>query len=280
MMTRYTNADVVVVGLIGERGREVRDFVEETLGTVGQRRAIVVATPADRPPLARIHAANRATAIAEYFRDRGKHVLLLVDSLTRYAQAQREIGLAVGEPPATRGYPPSAFARLPQLVERAGNGTVGQGSITAFYTVLTEGDDLQDPIADAARAILDGHVVLSRQIADQGLFPAIDIAGSISRLASGLWTPEQARAVARLREIYSNYRRNEDLITIGAYRRGTDPRVDEAIDRWPAVLDFLRQDVTRPASLAESLQALEQLLARPLPGEVPAGEPQTGDTTP
>ena len=231
MMTRYTNADVVVVGLIGERGREVRDFVEETLGTVGQRRAIVVATPADRPPLARIHAANRATAIAEYFRDRGKHVLLLVDSLTRYAQAQREIGLAVGEPPATRGYPPSAFARLPQLVERAGNGTVGQGSITAFYTVLTEGDDLQDPIADAARAILDGHVVLSRQIADQGLFPAIDIAGSISRLASGLWTPEQARAVARLREIYSNYRRNEDLITIGAYRRGTDPRVDEAIDR-------------------------------------------------
>ncbi|MEO6171433.1 MAG: FliI/YscN family ATPase, partial [Lysobacter sp.] len=186
MMTRYTAADVIVVGLVGERGREVRDFVEATLGEEGMRRAVVVAAPADRPPLARLHGALRATAIAEWYRDQGLHVLLLMDSLTRFAQAQREIGLSVGEPPTTRGYPPSVFAKLPQLVERAGNGTEGGGSITAFYTVLTEGDDQQDPIADSARAILDGHIVLSRRLAEQGHYPAIDIEASISRAMSSL----------------------------------------------------------------------------------------------
>lgn len=259
MMTRYTDADVIVVGLIGERGREVRDFVERTLGPVGLRRAVVVATPADRPPLARLYGAWRATAIAEYFRDRGKNVLLLMDSLTRFAQAQREIGLAVGEPPATRGYPPSAFARLPQLVERAGNGAIGQGSITAFYTVLTEGDDLQDPIADSARAILDGHIVLSRQIADSGQFPAIDVEASISRVANELWSKEHRDSVQRFKQIYSTYQGNRDLISIGAYKRGSDPRVDQAIANWPRLQDFLRQDVDEPADFASSAQRLHEL---------------------
>ncbi len=181
MMTRYTKADVTVVGLIGERGREVQDFVSNTLGPDGMRRAVVVATPADNPPLMRLHGAWLATAIAEYFRDRGLKVLLLLDSLTRFAQAQREIALAIGEPPATKGYPPSVFARLPQLVERAGNSDRGVGSITAFYTVLVEGDDQNDPIADAARAILDGHIVLSRRLAEAGLYPAVDVEASISR---------------------------------------------------------------------------------------------------
>lgn len=262
MMTRYTNADVVVVALVGERGREVRDFVEGTLGPMGLRRAVVVATPADRPPLARLYAAWRATAIAEHFRARGRHVLLLMDSLTRVAQAQREIGLAVGEPPATRGFPPSAFAKLPHLVERAGNGLIGQGSITAFYTVLVEGDDLQDPIADAARAILDGHIVLSRQIADSGQFPAIDPEQSISRLANQLWTPEQRKAVTAFKQIYSAYQRNRDLITIGAYKAGSDPRVDEAIAMWPRIQSFLGQDVNQAASLDKSGEELLALLAK------------------
>ena len=174
-MTRFTTADVVVVGLIGERGREVKEFIEHSLGEDGLKRAVVVASPADESPLMRLRASQLASQIAEYYRDQGKDVLLLMDSLTRYAQAQREIALAIGEPPATKGYPPSVFAKLPQLVERAGNGKVGSGSITAFYTVLTEGDDLQDPIADSARAILDGHVVLSRQLAESGIYPAIDV---------------------------------------------------------------------------------------------------------
>ena len=220
---------------------------------------MVVATPADRPPLARLYGAWRATAIAEYFRDRGKNVLLLMDSLTRFAQAQREIGLAVGEPPATRGYPPSAFARLPQLVERAGNGAIGQGSITAFYTVLTEGDDLQDPIADSARAILDGHIVLSRQIADSGQFPAIDVEASISRVANELWSKDHRDSVQRFKQIYSTYQGNRDLISIGAYKRGSDPRVDQAIANWPRLQDFLRQDVDEPADFASSAQRLHEL---------------------
>jgi len=186
MMTRFTEADVVVVGLVGERGREVRDFIEKTLGSEGIARSVVVAAPADHPPLVRLHAALRATTIAEYFRDQGKHVLLLMDSLTRFAQAQREIGLAIGEPPTTKGYPPSVFSQMARLVERAGTGGKNGGSITAFYTVLAEGDDLQDPVVDAARAILDGHIVLSRAIADAGLYPAIDLGPSISRLMPDL----------------------------------------------------------------------------------------------
>jgi len=260
MMTRNTCADVIVVGLIGERGREVRDFVENTLGADGLQRAVVVAAPADRPPLARLHAAWRATAIAEWFRDKGKHVLLLMDSLTRFAQAQREIGLAVGEPPTTRGYPPSVFARLPALVERAGNGGQGRGSITAFYTVLTEADDPNDPIADAARAILDGHILLSRRIADSGLYPAIDVEASISRLVHDITDPHWREHIAALRRLLAAYSANRDLIAIGAYQPGSDPATDEALQRWPDIEQFLAQDIAHQAHLADSRQALERLL--------------------
>jgi flagellum-specific ATP synthase len=242
MMARYTSADVVVVGLIGERGREVKEFIENILGEEGLRRAAVVAAPADAPPLQRLHGAAYATAIAEYFRDQGLNVLLIMDSLTRYAQAQREIALAVGEPPATKGYPPSVFAKLPQLVERAGNGKEGGGSITAFYTVLVEGDDQQDPIADAARAILDGHIVLSRQLADQGHYPAIDIEQSISRVITELLSREDLGRVRRFRSLYARYQRSRDLITIGAYAKGNDPLLDEAISLYPSMEAFLMQD--------------------------------------
>ncbi|HZF16041.1 MAG TPA: flagellar protein export ATPase FliI [Steroidobacteraceae bacterium] len=261
MMTRYTEADVTIVGLIGERGREVQEFVSNTLGPDGMRRAVVVATPSDNTPLMRLHGAWLATAIAEYFRDRGLKVLLLLDSLTRFAQAQREIALAIGEPPATKGYPPSVFARLPQLVERAGNSDRGAGSITAFYTVLTEGDDQNDPIADAARAILDGHFVLSRQLAETGLYPAIDIEASISRAMHQIATREQQELTTRVRQIYSTYQQNKDLITVGAYRRGSDPRVDLAIDQWPRILEFLKQDMYEPVSIARSYQELVALIA-------------------
>lgn len=260
MMTRFTKADVIVVGLIGERGREVRDFVESTLGPGGLARAVVVAAPADRPPLARIHGALRATAIAEWFRDQGLNVLLLMDSLTRFAQAQREIGLSVGEPPTTRGYPPSVFAKLPALVERAGMGPAGRGSITAFYTVLTEGDDQQEPIADASRAILDGHIVLSRRIADAGLYPAIDIEQSVSRVVTDIadlpWR-ERMRKLKRLIAAYSNQR---DLINIGAYQKGADPLVDEALARWSDIQAFLGQDIADAATLADAKAALARLL--------------------
>jgi flagellum-specific ATP synthase len=262
MMTRYTKADVTVVGLIGERGREVQDFVSNTLGPDGMRRAVVVATPADNPPLMRLHGAWLATAIAEYFRDRGLKVLLLLDSLTRFAQAQREIALAIGEPPATKGYPPSVFARLPQLVERAGNSDRGVGSITAFYTVLVEGDDQNDPIADAARAILDGHIVLSRRLAESGLYPAIDVEASISRAMHQISTREQLDLATRFKQVYSTYQQNRDLITVGAYRRGSDPRVDLAIEQWPKIQDFLRQDMFEPVGTAKSYADLKQLVTQ------------------
>lgn len=261
MMTRYTNADVVVVGLIGERGREVRDFIEHSLGADGLARSVVVATPSDQSPLMRLRGAALATAIAEHFRAQGLQVLLLMDSLTRYAQAQREIGLAVGEPPATRGYPPSVFAKLPQLVERAGNGLDGRGAITAFYTVLTEGDDPQDPIADAARGILDGHILLSRSIAEAGIYPAIDIESSISRVAHEITPTSQQQQARRFRQLFSAYQRNRDLIAIGAYQKGSDARVDAAIAIWPKIEEFLRQDVHQPADFASSQRALESLLA-------------------
>ncbi|MGN0864031.1 MAG: flagellar protein export ATPase FliI [Stenotrophomonas koreensis] len=265
MMTRFTSADVIVVGLIGERGREVRDFVESTLGEEGLRRAVVVAAPADRPPLARLHGAYRATAVAEWFRDQGLNVLLLMDSLTRFAQAQREIGLSVGEPPTTRGYPPSVFAKLPALVERAGNGAKGRGSITAFYTVLTEGDDPQDPIADAARAILDGHILLSRKVADAGLYPAIDVESSVSRVVQDIATDEWRGRIRQLKQLVSAYSANRDLIAIGAYQRGSDPATDQALALWPQITAFLGQDVHQAASLEESQQALAELVAG-LPG--------------
>ena len=259
MMTRHTAADVIVVALVGERGREVREFVEDILGPEGRARAIVVATPADYPPLMRVHGAWRAMAIAEHFRDQGRDVLLLMDSLTRFAQAQREIGLAVGEPPVAKGYPPSVFSLLPNLVERAGNGA--QGSITGVYTVLVEGDDPADPIADAARAILDGHIVLSRQVADSGLFPAIDLEASVSRLMVSIADDEQLQRARVLRELYSTYRQNRDLITIGAYERGSDAKIDRAIEAHDPLREYLRQPQNLRVSMAESREALA-LLAR------------------
>lgn len=261
MMARYTTADVVVVGLIGERGREVKDFIENILGSEGLKRSVVVAAPADTPPLLRLHGAAYATAIAEYFRDQGKNVLLIMDSLTRYAMAQREIALAIGEPPATKGYPPSVFAKLPSLVERAGNGRDGGGSITAFYTVLSEGDDQQDPVADAARAILDGHIVLNRQLADAGHYPAIDIEQSISRVMTDIIAPQEFEVVRRFKQLYSRYQRNRDLINVGAYVRGSDPVLDEAMARMPAMEAFLAQDIAEQESYAGARAHLAALFA-------------------
>ncbi len=257
MMTRYTRADVTVVGLIGERGREVKEFIERSLGREGMSRAVVVATPADNPPLMRLHGAMLATSIAEYFRDQGLQVLLLMDSLTRFAQAQREIALAVGEPPATRGYPPSVFAKLPQLVERAGNGRPGEGSITALYTVLAEGDDQQDPVADSARAILDGHIVLSRELADGGHYPAIDIESSVSRVMNSIASAEHQGRARRFRELYSLYQRQRDLISVGAYTPGSDAATDAAIAAHDRLIAYLRQDVDEAVGLEESVAGLE-----------------------
>lgn len=261
MMTKFTNADVVVVGLVGERGREVNEFVLKILGEEGLQRAVVVASPADDSPLMRMHGAMRATSIAEYFRDQGLDVLLLMDSLTRYAQAYREIALAIDEPPATKGYPPSVFAKLPQLVERAGNGDEGGGSITAFYTVLTEGDDTNDPIADAARGVLDGHVVLSRALAESGHYPAIDIEASISRVMPDIVTTEHLQLARDLRRLYSTYQQNKDLISVGAYRSGSDPRIDKAIAKNPAIMEFLQQSMDEAVDMSRSLDELAQLLA-------------------
>jgi flagellum-specific ATP synthase len=261
MMARYTSADIIVVGLIGERGREVKEFVERILGPKDRKRAVVVAAPADAPPLMRLHGAWLATAIAEYFRDQGANVLLLMDSVTRFAQAQREIGLAIGEAPATKGYPPSVFARLPQLVERAGNGAEGSGSITAFYTVLTEGDDNNDPIADAARAILDGHIVLSRRIAESGQYPAIDIEASVSRVMHEISTPAQIQIARQFRQTLATYQQNRDLIAVGAYQRGSDPRVDNAVTLFPRMQKFLQQDIRERADFGASLTSLSAVLA-------------------
>ena len=264
MLARYSKADITVVGLIGERGREVKGFIEENLGAEGLKRAVVVAAPADVPPLLRLQGAAYATAISEHFRDRGKSVLLIMDSLTRYAMAQREISLAIGEPPATKGYPPSVFAKLPQLVERAGNGAAGgpggrKGSITAFYTVLTEGDDQQDPIADAARAILDGHIVLSRALADSGHYPAIDIEQSISRVMHAITDESVLQRAKAFKTLFSRYQRNRDLINVGAYARGSDPVLDRAIDSYPSLEAFLQQGMNENISMAESIDALVNL---------------------
>lgn len=256
MMTRYTNADVIVVGLIGERGREVKDFVDNILGEQGLSRAVVVASPADNSPLMRMHGAWLATTVAEYFRDQGKQVLLLMDSLTRFAQAQREIALAIGEPPATKGYPPSVFAKLPQLVERAGNNGVHGGSITAFYTVLAEGDDQNDPIVDAARAVLDGHIVLSRKMAESGHYPAVDVEASVSRVMDAVVSPQHKLAARRFRKLFSLYLQNQDLINIGAYQEGSNPELDEAIAYYPTLVKFLQQDSSSAVSFDRSLEGM------------------------
>ncbi|ACB33290.1 flagellar protein export ATPase FliI [Leptothrix cholodnii SP-6] len=259
MMARYTEADVIVVGLIGERGREVKEFIEDILGEEGRARSVVVAAPADSPPLTRMQGATYATAIAEYFRDQGRHVLLLMDSLTRFAMAQREIALAIGEPPATKGYPPSCFAKLPQLVERSGNGQKGQGSITAFYTVLSEGDDQQDPIADAARGILDGHIVLSRELAESGHYPAIDIEKSISRVMTSVAAREHIEAARRMRQLLSRVNKARDLIQLGAYAPGHDAELDAAVRAQPAIVALLQQDTWSCAPLADSVAALRKI---------------------
>ena len=266
MMARYTSADVIVVGLIGERGREVKDFIEHTLGKEGMARAVLVAAPADTSPLLRLQGAAYATCLAEYFRDCGLSVLLIMDSLTRYAMAQREIALAIGEPPATKGYPPSVFAKLPALVERAGNGTLDAdgkgGSITAFYTVLAEGDDQQDPIADSARAILDGHVVLSRHLAEAGHYPAIDIEASISRAMTALIEPSQYESVRSAKQMLSRYQRNRDLISVGAYAPGHDAQLDRAVALYPKIEAFLQQPMDERADYAASVSRLHALFNR------------------
>lgn len=260
MMARYTTADVIVVGLIGERGREVQEFIEQILGPEGLARSVVVAAPADSPALMRLQGASYATTIAEHFRNEGRNVLLIMDSLTRYAMAQREIALAIGEPPATKGYPPSVFAKLPALVERAGNGKRGEGSITAFYTVLTEGDDQQDPIADAARAILDGHIVLSRTLAESGHYPAIDVEQSISRAMHNITSPEHQKLARKLKQLNSRYMRSVDLINVGAYEAGSDPLLDIAIARHEIIEQFLQQDISQRADWQESIHFLAAVL--------------------
>lgn len=263
MMTRFTEADIIVVGLIGERGREVKEFIDEILGEEGLRRSVVVASPADDSPLMRLRAAQYCTSIAEYFRDQGKNTLLLMDSLTRYAQAQREIALAVGEPPATKGYPPSVFNKLPKLVERTGNGSAGGGSITAFYTVLSEGDDMQDPIADASRAILDGHIVLSRRLAEEGHYPAIDVEASVSRVMPQIVDTNWLQKAQLCKHLMAHHRENQDLVSVGAYQPGSDHVLDAAIDRMPTIKAMLRQGLHEGASLQESMEQLHLLFPDP-----------------
>ncbi len=262
MMTRFTEAEIIVVGLIGERGREVKEFIDEILGEEGLKRSEVVASPADEAPLMRLRAAQYCTRIAEYFRDKGKNVLLLMDSLTRYAQAQREIALAIGEPPATKGYPPSVFAKLPKLVERAGNAEAGGGSITAFYTVLSEGDDQQDPIADAARGVLDGHFVLSRRLAEEGHYPAIDIESSISRVMPQVVPPEQLKQAQRFKQLWSRYQQSRDLISVGAYVPGGDADTDQAIARQPVMAQYLRQGLDESVGMPQSREQLAAVLGQ------------------
>ncbi|WP_347558283.1 flagellar protein export ATPase FliI [Robbsia sp. KACC 23696] len=261
MMARFTSAQVIVVGLIGERGREVKEFIEEILGEDGLARAVVVAAPADVSPLLRLQGAAYATSLAEYFRDQGLDVLLIMDSLTRYAMAQREIALSIGEAPATKGYPASVFAKLPALVERTGNGPPGGGSITAFYTVLTEGDDQQDPIADSARAILDGHIVLSRTLAESGHYPAIDIEQSISRVMNALVGEDEFDKVRKFKQMLSRYQRNRDLINVGAYQSGRDPMLDRAIALYPRMEGFLQQRVRERCDHADAVAQLDHLLS-------------------
>lgn len=259
MLCRYCSADVNVVALVGERGREVRDFIERDLGPEGLKRSVVVVATSDQPALVRLRAAMTATAIAEYFRDRGKDVLFLMDSVTRFALAQREVGLAVGEPPTTRGYTPSVFALLPKLLERTG--TSAAGSITSFYTVLVEGDDLQEPVADSVQSILDGHIVLDRELAARNHYPAIDILRSVSRLMPDIAAPEHQRGAAKLRRLLAAFKQAEDLVNIGAYVSGSNPLVDEALTKYGAITEFLQQDQGDSSGFAESVARLQQLAA-------------------
>ncbi len=259
MIARHTAADVSVIALIGERGRELRDFIERDLGPEGLARSVVVVATSDQPPLVRMRGAYLAMAVAEFFRDAGRDVILMMDSVTRFAMAGREVGLAVGEPPTSRGYTPSVFSQLPRLLERAGN-CADAGSITGIYTVLVEGDDFNEPIADAVRSIVDGHIVLSRELASRGQYPAVDILASISRCMTDVASKEQVRLARRFLEILAVYRRSEDLINIGAYARGSNPKIDQAIAMIDRLDAYLRQDVAEAASLEESRRALEELM--------------------
>ena len=260
MMTKFSIADVIVIGLIGERGREVKEFIEMTLGPEGLKRAVVVAAPSDNSPLLRLRATNLAHSYAEFFRRQGKNVLLLVDSLSRVAHAQREIGLAVGEAPTSKGYPSSVFSMLPKLIERTGTGEDSEGTITAIYTVLAEGDDLNDPIVDLARASLDGQIALNRELADAGHFPAIDISGSVSRLMPLLIEKENQQLALNFRRMWSIYEENKDLIRVGAYQPGTDPELDQAISKKDQVMEFLRQDMNESAKIDQSVLDLRKLI--------------------
>jgi FliI/YscN family ATPase len=258
MCARGTAADVTVIALVGERGREVREFIEKDLGPEGLRRSVVVVETSERPALLRVRAPFAAMAVAESFRDAGLDVLLLMDSITRMANAQREVGLSAGEPPATKGYPPSVFAQLPRLLERAGR--AGRGSITGFYTVLVEGDDVNEPIADTARSILDGHVWLSRDLALRGQYPAVDVLQSVSRLMTEVATPEQADAARRVRELLAVHRDAEDLINVGAYVKGSNPDIDLAVEARPALLRFLKQGISEESTLEASRAALLEVV--------------------
>jgi flagellum-specific ATP synthase len=261
LITRQTVADVVVVGLIGERGREVREFIDLSLGEEGLARAVVVVAPADESPLMRIRATELCHSIAAHYRDQGKHVLLLVDSLTRYAMARREVALALGEPPATKGYPPSVFSLLPELVESAGNGENAEGSMSAIYTVLAEGDDQQDPVVDTARAILDGHIVLSRELAERGHYPAIDISRSISRCMSLVASKPHLAAARTVKALATRYEQVRELMPLGAYVPGADPQTDRAVQLYPHIESYLNQGVNEAAPLPDCLQRLEGLLS-------------------
>jgi len=259
MMARYTKADVNVIGLIGERGREVKEFIEKDLGEEGLRRSVVVAVTSDNSPLLRMRGAFVATSIAEYFREQGKHVLLMMDSITRFAMAQREIGLAIGEPPTTKGYTPSVFSTLPKLLERAGNSS-SEGSLTAIYTVLVEGDDMNEPIADATRAILDGHIVLSRQLAAQNHYPCIDILNSKSRVMNDVVSNEHKEFANKLVSVYAVYKESEDLINIGAYNRGSNEKIDFAISKIDGIIEFLKQKIEESFTIEETVSELKKIL--------------------
>ena len=261
MLTRFTKADIVVIGLIGERGREVQAFIHESLGEEGLAKSVVIAAPANVSPVLRLKATHMTHVVAEYFRDQGKNVLMLCDSLTRVAHAQREIGLAIGEPPTAKGYPPSVFALLPNLIERGGVGRHGHGSITSIYTVLAEGDDGNDPIVDIARASLDGQVMLSRRLADQAHYPAIDLNGSISRVMQTLVSPEELKQSNKLRRLWSVYQQNADLVQVGAYEAGSNPELDEAIRVREQMVDFLRQDMNQGEDYAMTRNHLSHLLS-------------------
>ena len=257
MIARYTSADINIIALIGERGREVREFIENDLGEEGLKRSIVIVSTSDQPALVRIRAAFAATAAAEYFRDRGYNVMLMMDSVTRFAMAQREVGLAAGEPPSSKGYTPSVFSLLPKLLERSGK--FANGSITAFYTVLVEGDDMNDPIADSVRSILDGHIVLDRELGSRGHYPCIDVLSSVSRLMSHLVSPDLKNAAYEIRDLMATYKKSEDLINIGAYKRGSNPRLDLAIDRSDLINRFLKQRAEEPSQLIATQQQVIDL---------------------